>query len=74
MERVEAKLMTWKGLYDELGRVQAQIAAALEAGDFERVSALKDEAVRLAMRNDAALDAVHEALNRRRNAASATQN
>lgn len=65
MEQIEVKLLAWKGLYEELEQVQAQVAAAIEGGDVERVSVLKDEAARLAMRSDAALQAIHAALSQR---------
>jgi hypothetical protein len=71
MERVLAKLTVWKGLYEELGRVQAQLVAALEAHDSERVECLKNEAARLAMRSDAALQELHEAVKQRERAPAA---
>jgi hypothetical protein len=65
MERVQAKMMVWKVLYDEVGRVNAQLAAALDC-DPDLAGELKTKAVRLAMRSDAALQAVHDAMKERR--------
>jgi hypothetical protein len=71
MERVEAKLVAWKGLYEELGRVEGQVAAAVQAGEFKRAEDLKNQAARLAIRSDAALHAIHETLKLGRPAAVA---
>jgi RNase adaptor protein for sRNA GlmZ degradation len=70
MERVEAKLIAWKQLYEEFGRVQAQVAVAIDARDFESAENLKDQMARLAMRSDAALHAIYEALAVRNSATS----
>jgi hypothetical protein len=67
MERVLARLNAWKGLYDELQRMNAQLAAEEQAdGATRHVEDLKVEMARLSARADAALDAVHEAITQRR--------